>query len=249
MIKDIIAIAHRAGDRIMEIYNSGEFEVEEKDDEQHSPLTKADLIANTTIIEGLKEISSLPIVTEESTVDYDERRNWSSFWLVDPLDGTKDFIAKNGEFTVNIALIEDHASVLGVVLAPALDLTYSARKGRGAYKDDEPICNKSTRTELIGSDSRFHSTEATLTFLEKHNIKTVKRFGSALKLCMLAEGVIDVYPRLNGTMEWDTAAAHIIANEGGCKLIDVETTEELRYNKESMLNHHFIACRNDLDFF
>jgi 3'(2'), 5'-bisphosphate nucleotidase len=247
MIEEVLNIARAAGSRILEIYDSNDFETRTKV-EDNSPLTKADLAANDSIIKGLSETFEHPIVTEESCVGYDIRRHWKRFWLVDPLDGTKDFLAKNGEFTVNIALIENARPVLGMVYAPALELMYWAEKGEGAYKDGQRILNKSNRTELIAADSRFHSTGATRAFLEKHNIKVIKRYGSALKLCKLAEGEIDVYPRLNGTKEWDTAAGHIIAEEGGCKVIDIVTKEALAYNKEDMRNNFFIASRKDLSF-
>ncbi|MBN2137987.1 MAG: 3'(2'),5'-bisphosphate nucleotidase CysQ [Sedimentisphaerales bacterium] len=247
MIEAVSELARTAGSRILEIYDSGDFETSLKAEDK-SPVTKADLEANETIIAGLAEISEYPVVTEESQVEYGVRRKWERFWLVDPLDGTKDFLAKNDEFTVNIALVENCEPVLGLVYAPALGLMYRAQKGRGAYKGSERIFNKSERTELIAADSRFHSTEATLEFLAKHGINTVKKYGSALKLCKLAEGKIDVYPRLNGTKEWDTAAAQLIAEEGGCKVIDIVTRESLVYNKEDIRNNFFIASRKDLDF-
>ncbi len=248
MIEKVRNIAQQAGDRILQLYQQDHVPTETKDDAQHSPLTQADLEANEIIIQGLQKVSSFPIVTEESPMGYASRKDLKKFWLVDPLDGTKDFLAKNGEFTVNIALIEENRPVLGVVLAPALELMYWAEKGQGAYKNGESITNDSKRIQLVGSDSRFHSTEMTKDFFKKHNIETVKRYGSALKLCKLAEGEIDVYPRLNGTMEWDTAAAHIIANEAHCKLVDYVTGQELAYNKENMLNNYFVASRNDLNF-
>ena len=246
MLNEIIEIAEQAGAAIMEIYADPNLDVQIKADK--SPLTAADTNANEAIISGLKAVSTHPILTEESYIEYNDRRDWTTYWLVDPLDGTKNFVARDGEFTVNIALIDDHAPVLGVVYAPVQKLIYAAEKSKGAFLNGDKIFNTSERTDLIAADSTFHSTDATLSFLKKHNIKEVKRFGSALKLCKLAEGVIDVYPRLNGTCEWDTAAAHIIANEAGCKLIDVDTAQELRYNKEQITNNHFIASRNDLSF-
>lgn len=248
MINDVIRIAKSAGEKVMAIYNDGNLEIEYKNDSENSPLTKADLAADREILLGLQKLSKFPVVSEESYVEYEKRKNWKIFWLVDPLDGTKDFIAKNGEFTINIALINGNSSVLGVVYAPALNLMYWAEKGKGAFLNGKRIYNDSKRTDLIGSDSRFHSTKETLAFLEKHNIKEIKRFGSALKICKLAEGEIDVYPRLNGTSEWDTAAAHIIANEAGCKLVDVVTGQELIYNKENIKNNHFVSSRKDLVF-
>ena len=246
MIEAVLDVARAAGSRILEIYDSNDFETRLKED--RSPLTKADLAANDLIIAGLKEISEYPIVTEESEVAYSTRRRWERYWLVDPLDGTKDFLAKNDEFTVNIALIENAEPVLGVVYAPALGLMYRAQKGQGAYKDGKRIFNNSERTELIAAVSRFHSTEATLEFLAKHKIQIIKRYGSALKLCKLAEGELDVYPRFNGTKEWDTAAGQLIAEEGGGKVVDVVTKERLAYNKEDVRNNFFVASRKDLNF-
>ena len=246
MINKIIKIAIEAGEKILEIYNSGNLNIQAKDD--GSPLTKADKIADETIINRLKEFFDYPIVTEESYVEYQQRKDWPCFWLVDPLDGTKDFIAGNGEFTINIALIKGNQPVLGLVYAPALKLMYWAERGKGAFRDGKKIYNSSRREELIGADSRFHSSKETVDFFTKNNIKIIRQWGSALKICKLAEGEVDVYPRLNGTCEWDTVAADIVAREAGCKLIDVETKQELAYNKKVWKNNHFIASRNDLNF-
>jgi 3'(2'), 5'-bisphosphate nucleotidase len=246
MIDEIIQIAQKASIEILKIYNSEEFDIQIKED--NSPLTKADLKSNETIIDGLSKISNYPIITEESPIDYETRKDWNKFWLVDPLDGTKDFIAKNGEFTINIALIESGKPILGVVYIPVTGDVYYASKDNGAYKNGFKIFNNSKREDLIASDSIFHSTQMTQDFLKKNGIKKIKKFGSSLKICKLAEGVIDLYPRLNGTKEWDTAAVHIIANEAGCKVIDITTNKELVYNKESIKNNFFIASRNDLVF-
>jgi 3'(2'),5'-bisphosphate nucleotidase len=244
-IEEIKNIASDAGEVVMNIYKE-DIVVKNKSDD--SPVTKADILANDLIKKRLGEISNYPIVTEESPIEYETRKNWKLFWLVDPLDGTKDFIAKNGDFTVNIALIENNEPILGVVFAPASKDIYYACKGQGAFKNGKKIFNSSVRKDLIGSDSNFHSTDMIKEFFNKYNIKKVKRFGSSIKLCKLAEGQIDVYPRLNGTKEWDTAASHIIANEAGCKLVDVETKKELVYNKENIKNNYFIASRNNLEF-
>ena len=246
MIEEVLGVAKAAGSRILEIYDSNDFETRVKED--RSPVTRADLAADECILAGLGRISEHPIITEESNVDYETRRRWRRYWLVDPLDGTKDFLAKNGEFTVNIALIDWGEPVLGVVYAPAPGVMYLAEKGKGAYRDGEKIFNESRRTDLIAADSRFHSTQATLEFLAKYKIRIVKRYGSALKLCKLAEGEIDVYPRLNGTKEWDTAAGQLIAEEGGCKVIDMVSRKRLAYNKKDPRNNFFVASRQDLDF-
>ncbi len=247
MIDSIINIAKKAGEKILEVYNSEDFETKIKEDK--SPLTRADIESNQIIVDGLKQISEYPIISEEIPVEHTNRKEWKYFWLVDPLDGTKDFIVKNDQFTINIALIHKDTPVMGLVYAPAMNVMYWAEKDKGAFKNGEKIYNNSTREKLIGSDSNFHSTPQTIAFCERHNIKEIKRFGSAIKLGKLAEGEIDIYPRLNGTMEWDTAAGHIVLKEAGCKLIDVKTKQELTYNKENQLNNHFIASRKDLELF
>ena len=239
-------IAVEAGKAIMKVYNEERIEIVNKDD--GSPVTKADLKADAVIRKQLSRYSKYPILSEESPVPYEQRKNWKSLWIVDPLDGTKDFIAKNGQFTVNIALIENNYPTMGVVYIPVSDTLYYAKKGCGSFKNGNKIYNNSKRKKLIASDSVFHSTDETLAFLKKHNILNIKKFGSSIKLCKLAEGEIDVYPRFNGTKEWDTAAGHIIANEAGCKLIDIETKAELQYNKKNIKNSYFIASRNDLEF-
>jgi 3'(2'), 5'-bisphosphate nucleotidase len=245
MINEVIKIAREAGNAIMKIYLEPEFEVITKEDD--SPLTKADLVSDQIIAKGLSHISPYPILSEENYIEFSERKNWNKFWLVDPLDGTKDFIDRNGEFTINIALIEQSKPVLGVLLAPAIGLLYHAEKGKGAFCNGNPIKNTSKRNDLVGSDSRHHSTKETIHFFEKHRIYQVIKFGSAVKFGKLAEGIIDIYPRLNGTKEWDTAAGQIICNEADCKLVDCVTGKEIVYNKENIKNNFFIASRNDLD--
>jgi 3'(2'), 5'-bisphosphate nucleotidase len=246
VIQKVIDIAEKASIEIINIYNTGNFNIEIKNDE--SPVTSADLVANRIIIDELNKISNYPVLTEESPVDYEIRKDWSKYWLVDPLDGTKDFIAHKGGFTVNIALIENNKPILGVVYIPVSGNVYYAKKGKGSYKNGKKIYNNATRKNLIAADSIFHSTKETQGFFKKNNIKSIKKYGSSIKICKLSEGVIDVYPRLNGTKEWDTAASHIIANEAGCKLIDVTTNEELHYNKRNIKNNFFIASRNNLNF-
>ena len=245
MLNKVLDIAQKASDEIMKIYALQNPEVEYKKDD--SPLTKADIISNKIILEGLKQISDIPIVSEETNVEFAERKDWEKFWLVDPLDGTKDFIVKDNQFTVNIALIENRKPVLGVISIPAEHTLYWAEKGKGAFKDGKRIECNHKRTELIGSDSNFHSTEATVNFYKEHNITDIKRYGSALKFCKIAEGETDVYARLNGTMEWDTAAGQIILNEAGGKIIDIETKKEIVYNRENQRNNYFVASRSDFE--
>ncbi len=245
MIDKVIEIARQASTEILKLYNKDKIEIELKDD--NSPVTKADFISNEIIINGLKKFFDYPILTEESLVENEVKKTWKKYWLVDPLDGTKDFIAKNGGFTINIALIENSKPILGVVYIPVSGDVYYAEEGKGAYKNGTKIYNNSTRIDLVAADSIHHSTKEVASFFEKHNIINVQKFGSSIKICKLAEGEIDIYPRLNGTKEWDTAASHIIANEAGCKLIDIKTKQELVYNKEDLRNNHFIAMRNNLD--
>ena len=239
-------IAKKAGAAVLDHYERPFNKIDEKID--GSPLTMADLDSEHIIVSQLKKNFSLPIITEENPVSFKDRKTWNQYWLVDPLDGTKDFIYKNDEFTVNIALIDGHRPVVGVVYAPALDLIYTASLNEGAKKNGKFIYNKSKRKNLIAADSRQHSTKKTEKFMLKNKISKVLRIGSSLKLCSLAEGLIDVYPRFNGTKEWDTAAAQIICKEAGCKIIDIETKNELLYNKDSIKNNFFIASRNDLSF-
>lgn len=246
MINKVIEIAQEAGKTIMELYSSEDLECNMKEDE--SPVTKADLSSHNTIVNGLKKISSYPILSEEDIIDYKIRKYWDKFWLVDPLDGTKDYIARNGEFTINIALIENNKPILGVVYLPFYGDTYYAQLDEGAFKNGKRIYNNSKRKNLIGADSIFHSTPEMQSFFKRYEINDIRRIGSSIKICKMAEGVIDVYPRLNGTKEWDTAATHIIANEAGCKLVDIKTKEEIVYNKMDYRNNFFIASRKDLEF-
>lgn len=242
----LLSIARNASQKILSIYSSKNIHVTSKFDD--SPLTNADIASNEAIMKGLKEFSDFPIVSEESIIEYDNRKEWKKYWLVDPLDGTKDFIAKNNQFTINIALINKNEPVLGLVYLPVSGDFYFGKKGYGAFKNNKKIFNNSSREDLIGSDSIFHSTPEVESFFIDNNIKKVKKYGAAIKICKLAEGKIDVYPRFNGTKEWDTAACHIIAKEAGCKLIDLVTKKELIYNKNSLENNFFIASRNNLDF-
>ena len=172
MLDKVIEIAQKASDEIMIIYALQDPEVEYKKDD--SPLTKADIMSNKIILDGLKQISDIPVVSEETNVPFEERKNWKKFWLVDPLDGTKDFIVKDNQFTVNIALIDGRKPVLGVISIPAEHTLYWAEKGNGAYKDGKKIECNNERRNLIGSDSNFHSTVATVNFYKEHNITDIK---------------------------------------------------------------------------
>ena len=245
MLNEVIQLAEIASERVLEIYAEHAYEVNIKED--HSPLTQADVASNKIILEGLAKLSSLPIISEE-TFDFEKpRQHYEKFWLVDPLDGTKDFIARNGQFTVNIALVENGKPVLGVVAVPACRDVFYAEHGKGAFQNGVSInCENVRRKEIIGTDSCFHSTEKTLDFFKEHNITNIKKFGSSIKLCKIASGEIDIYPRLNGTKEWDTAAGHVILNEAGGEIIDLTTNQEMVYDKASIKNNFFVAKRKGL---
>jgi 3'(2'), 5'-bisphosphate nucleotidase len=245
LLSEVNEISLSAGEVILNWYKFESIPHIKKTDD--SPLTKADEEANDLILKSLKKTSSYPVVSEESLVDFKIRQNWGTFWLVDPLDGTKNFLNKDGEFTVNIALINDGKPILGVVYAPALNLLYSAIKEKGAKLNGCSIYNKSLRSEPIAAVSSMHGSDETTEFLSKAGINKVKPIGSALKLCKLAEGEVDIYPRFGPTSEWDIAAGHLIAAEGGGKIIDLKTLTEPVYNKPSVLNNFFIAAHRDFD--
>lgn len=250
-INIVVDIARKAGERILEIYHdpSQDWEVEAKSDS--SPLTLADRESHIVICEGLqKAFPEIPILSEESTSEEQEnRRSWNTFWLVDPLDGTKEFIKRNGEFTVNIALIENGQTTMGVVFVPVQDEMYYASKGKGAYlisNSSEPQL-LSTKTYEKGQKgvkivcSRSHLNEATRTFVEQFNEPELMPTGSSLKFMLVAKGDAHVYPRLGPTMEWDTGAAQCVVEESGGKVIEHPGENHLLYNKESLLNPNFIV--------
>jgi 3'(2'), 5'-bisphosphate nucleotidase len=248
-IQDIVTIAKEAGNAIMQVYKQ-DFEVEYKQDS--SPLTLADKKANDIIEDGLNQLSvNFPILSEEGKeTPYEDRKHWEYFWLVDPLDGTKEFVKKNGEFTVNIALIHKDTPVLGVVYAPALDICYWSKLGKGTYKDGQklPLRTEKQRKTYKIVISRSHMSEETQTFIDAIDTQKEKKLvsiGSSLKICMVSEGEADIYPRIGPTMEWDTAAAHAIANEAGCCLIEHRNKKTLSYNrKKTLLNNSFIVTRS-----
>lgn len=244
-IAKIRDIALDAGTAIMEIYQK-DFSVEYKDDK--SPLTEADLKANEVICRALGTLyPAIPIMSEENKeVGYEDRKDWEYYWCIDPIDGTKEFIKKNDEFTVNIALIHNNTPVIGVVYAPAIEEMYSAKKGEGAYKNGQklPLQVNDRPAELLRVvASKSHLSEETQTFidnLETQHIEQVSK-GSSLKLCMVAEGSADIYPRLAPTMEWDTAAADAIVRESGKMTYQFDEGTPVQYNKENLLNPWFIV--------
>jgi 3'(2'), 5'-bisphosphate nucleotidase len=241
------AIARTAGNAIMRVY-AVEFAVERKDD--NSPLTAADLAAHRAIVDGLQVLSpQIPVLSEESAVqaDWDERRRWARYWLVDPLDGTREFVKRNGEFTVNIALIHEHRPVLGVVFAPALGEMYWAWRGGHAFfstnsqSGDNPLRTRKRGNPLLIAGSRSHADPrltAALAVLGAHDLKPL---GSSLKFCRAARAEVDLYIRYGPTSEWDTAAGQCVLEQAGGGVTDFSGTP-LRYNaKESLLNPDFLA--------
>lgn len=258
-LKISIQAAIDAGIEIMKVYQ-GDFDFDTKPDE--SPLTKADLVSNQVINQYLVE-TGIPIISEENKLDsFELRQNWPVCWLVDPLDGTKEFIKRNGEFTVNIALVEKGKPTLGVVFVPCSRELYYADVEAGIavkrvieedfsmpdelFPQSHILRRKSPHFDLIRVvGSRSHMNDETHQFIDKlknsyHQVEVVSK-GSSLKFCLVAEGLADVYPRFGPTMEWDTAAGHAICKAMGYKVIDNSTNEELRYNKENLLNHYFIV--------
>ena len=252
-LQQVCNIAIQAG-LIINTYYKTKSEVSFKED--WSPLTKADLASNKFIINSLFDLDlDIPTLSEESLVNWDIRKNWTKYWLVDPLDGTKEFINQNGEFTVNIALIDNNEPVIGVIYAPALSTLYYASKNNGAYKlfCDQKIISLSNSTKVQTSNkksserlkvfkSRSHSNEEFENWVKKNigDCELIEK-GSSIKLCKLAEGKADLYPRFGSTSEWDIAAGHIILLEAGGKLESVDHKKILYNRKESVINPHFIA--------
>jgi len=250
-IQDIVKIAKDAGKAIMEIYNQ-DFAVEFKTD--NSPLTIADRKANEIIVTSLNRLpvntllkKNIPILSEEGRrIPYDERKNWEYFWLIDPLDGTKEFVKRNGEFTINIALIYKDTPVLGVVYSPVLNVCYWAKSNKGAFKDGKklPLKTKEQRDVYKIVASRSHMSSETKDFIEAIDTdkeKVIVSIGSSLKICLVAEGEANIYPRLGPTMEWDTAAAHTIVNESDGLLNRYIDNSAHLYNKKNLLNDWFVV--------
>ncbi|HZY38402.1 MAG TPA: 3'(2'),5'-bisphosphate nucleotidase CysQ [Mucilaginibacter sp.] len=255
-----ILAAIKAGDEIIKVYNESDQEIKLKSDQ--SPLTKADRNSHRVIEEGLKA-SGLPVLSEEgNTVPYEDRSKWELFWLVDPLDGTKEFVKKNGEFTVNIALISLDTPVIGVVYVPVTRVLYFASGQTGSLKVKieeefqasdvdglferaESLTETKYPTIFTIVASRSHSNKETEEFVDRKQkeLGNVNRIssGSSIKLCLVAERKAHIYPRLAPTMEWDTAAAHAIAHYSDCRVYDYITGSELKYNKENMLNPWFVV--------
>jgi len=256
-INAIQNIATLAGTEIMKIYQK-DFQIEYKDDK--SPLTEADTKSNEIICSALMELyPDIPILSEENKViNFETRESWEYYWCIDPIDGTKEFIKKNDEFTVNIALIHKETPVLGVVYAPAINKMYSSKKDEGAFLNGQKLPLSQEDTEFTVVASKSHLSEETQTFIDA--LKTqypdliAQSKGSSLKLCMVAEGEANIYPRIAPTMEWDTAAAHAIVLEAGKNvyqydehlsaleyLKDNSQIKPMVYNKENLLNPYFVV--------
>ena len=251
-------ISVEAGRIILDYYNKN-LNITFKADE--SPLTQADLASNKLITDTIKKITpNIPILSEEEFIEWDVRKEWKKYWLIDPLDGTKEFIKKNGEFTVNIALIENNRPTLGVIYAPVSNELYFAKKNFGSFKiltstqlntldNAKKISikiNKTNKVKIIGS--RSHSNPILQKWVSKNfNDFQILQKGSSLKFCLIAEGFADIYPRFGPTSEWDIAAGHIILEEAGGKLKSIDNKEILYNEKEDILNPNFFAY-NNIDF-
>lgn len=248
LVAKVNALARSAGQVILRIYD-GDYQVETKSDQ--SPVTCADVAADRHIQSALEAITpGVPVLSEESAkIPYAERHQWQTYWLVDPLDGTREFIKGNGEFSVNIALIHAGEPVLGVVYAPVLDTLYFAYRGGGAWKQSdgqEPAERIHVRPEpqspVVARSRSRHTSQALRAFLDNLGEHGEVNMGSALKSCLVAEGAADLYPRLGPTSEWDTGAAQCIVTEAGGHFIDTHM-RPLRYNtKDSLLNPSFFVC-------
>jgi len=261
LLKISITAAIEAGKEILDVYHN-EFDVETKAD--NSPLTEADKRSHNKIKEMLSPLSIEMLSEEGKQLSYEDRKNWKRFWLIDPLDGTKEFIKRNGEFTVNIALVEEGVPVSGVVYVPVTGKMYYGSKDNGSYcftVDGEE--NKSVESYMQSAEklpdtappetftivaSRSHNTPETEEFInekrEKYGNVNCVSSGSSIKLCLVAEGKANIYPRLAPTMEWDTAAGHAVAKFAGCKVYNYNTGNELQYNKENLLNPWFVVERS-----
>lgn len=253
-----IEAALKAGKKILEIYHSGDFDVELKSD--NSPLTKADIAAHHIIKDRLAT-TNIPLLSEEGkAIAYEDRKDWKQLWIVDPIDGTKEFIKRNGEFTVNIALIENQVPIAGVIFAPVLGDLYFSEAGVGAFKvnidldtfdmerdllkaDRLPIARKDQTFTVVAS--RSHMSPETEDYIQEMRaihgeLKLISK-GSSLKLCMVAEGTANCYPRFAPTMEWDTAAGQAICMHAGFEVIDWNSKKTMLYNRKELLNNWFLV--------
>tara|TARA_B100001175_G_scaffold173947_1_gene147658 strand:- start:30013 stop:30807 length:795 start_codon:yes stop_codon:yes gene_type:complete len=260
LLNTAITAALEAGKAILEIYHYGVFDVEIKGD--NSPLTKADTASHNVIMSFLIK-TDIPVLSEEGRdITYEERKDWKQLWIVDPIDGTKEFIKRNGEFTVNIALIENQKPLIGVIFIPATGELYFSSKEMGAFKvkvelenyDFDSLISNGDKLPLQREDntftivaSRSHMSTETEDYVQqmkdKHGAVNLISKGSSLKLCMVAEGRADCYPRFAPTMEWDTAAGQAICEHAGFKVIDWDTKKNMLYNRKHLLNHWFLVSK------
>lgn len=248
LLEEVLHLSRQAGEAIMPIY-AKDFAVEYKADE--SPVTEADIAAHKVIVAGLNKLTpNTPILSEESAhIPWKTRQMWDEYWLVDPIDGTKEFIKKNGEFTVNIALIRAGKPVLGVVHAPALNVSYLAAEAIGAFREcgeariELKVTQKANTGRINVVGSRSHPSPDLAAYLEKFDDVEMVPKGSSLKLCLVAEGSADVYPRLGPTSEWDTGAGHAVAEIAGATVTQVDGSPMTYNQKDSYLNPYFIVSR------
>ena len=258
LLKTALIASIEAGKTILEIYYSGKFDIELKGDS--SPLTKADIASNDVIMSFLEK-TNIPVLSEEGkSVSYNRRKDWKRLWIVDPIDGTKEFINRNGEFTVNIALVEENKTLIGVVFAPVLGELYFSSFEMGAFKvkvdvdnfNLDALISNSNKLPLEREDktytivaSRSHMSKETEDYIaemkSKYGAVNLISKGSSLKLCMVAEGIADCYPRFAPTMEWDTAAGQAICEHAGYSVIDQLTKKNIVYNRPNLLNNWFIV--------
>jgi len=250
----VIDLAKAAGEKIMVIY-AQDFDVDYKDDS--SPLTLADLASHQCILDGLRELTpDIPLLSEESSDNEKlDRMSWETYWLIDPLDGTKEFVKKNGEFTVNIALVSNHQPVFGVVYAPALDVMYWGDRSSGAFKAEGGIeqaisvrSRSANSADWVVVDSRSHQSDEFKVFMEDYAEAEIVSMGSSLKLCLVAEGKADLYPRLGLTSEWDTAASQAVVEAAGGQILAFPEMKPLGCNRnaDSLLNPHFLVCASPM---
>lgn len=255
LLQQLLPVCREAGEAILQVYNSA-FQVDRKSDD--SPVTMADMAAHRLLVPALQQLEAIPVLSEEAEIpDFQQRRHWRRYWLIDPLDGTREFIQRNPDFTVNVALIENHQPILGIVHAPVSGTTYGGIPGVGAWKFEQGVHtviharDAADRLELVVS--RHHggrAAEPLIKTLSNHygqiNLQYV---GSSLKLCLVAEGKADLYPRLAPTCEWDTAAAQAVVEAAGGRVVNSQMAP-LQYNiKASLLNpHFFVLGKGDFDW-
>lgn len=241
MKESLIDIVKVAGEEILKLSDNKSF----RNKEDYSPFTAADKISHDYLKAALVRLYDIPVLSEEECVPFESRSQWKEFWLIDPLDGTKEFINGYDDYCINVALIQDNQPVIGIIYAPKLDEIYYAQKGCGFEYRGMP--RQRSKQGVIVAVSRFHHSDATKKFMQVNQLSYISTIGAAIKFGRMALGLIDIYPRFEGSKEWDTASGQIILEESGGCLVDVKTRKKLLYNKESIKNNYFIAVRNELD--